>query len=487
MYMLFPPSTRTTLLPYVSEAHGFADFEACKRETSEVLCTSFTYLVIFLLHLVLLYKTHICDGSIAQREEEKPRYLEKMLKNRTKSLHKDQLQMGLMTNLDVNLDNHFSQSHILGHNIKSHSIFNVPCLFVGLGSKSLLDSDSVWSPTSPLDARFLSNLGNPVITPRSTTSTPEGGNHRSWDYCKVGLSIIDSLEDCPKFSGKIIRSSESKSISHSPQIMTKTQNSQTYIDSLESSKSLPKDFCKSPYTQNGSTFLKGESSVVFEIGESSLEQELFEKTRSCSLDSCSSFKTLSGSTDSETGNNFALKDKDSITQMSSPPHFIGGSQNSNSNTLSISSSNEFIRTLSASEIELCEDYTCVISHGLNPKTTHIFGDCILETHSNDFKNHFKHEEEEGGVTLVDNMLHTPHTPFQYPSIDFLSFCQHCNKKLQEGKDIYIYRGEKSFCSLTCRAMEIMIDEELEKSNNLENSPELELGEQIFEIGILTVT
>ncbi|OIW15053.1 hypothetical protein TanjilG_13980 [Lupinus angustifolius] len=399
-----------------------------------------------------------------------------MLKNKTKSLHKDQQQMGLMTNLDVNLDNHFSQSHTLGHNMKSHSIFNHPCLFVGLGPKILLDSDSMRSPTSPLDARVLSNLGNPVITPRSTISTLESGNHRSWDYCKVGLSIIDSLEDC------------SKHHSLSPQIMIKTPNFKTYMDSFESSKSLPKDFCKSPYTQNGSTFHKGESSVVFEIGESSLEHELFGKTRSCSLYSCSPFKTLSGLTDSDNGNNFALKDKDSITQMSTPPHFIGGSHNSNSNTLSISSSNEFIRTLSASEIELSEDYTCVISHGSNPKTTHIFGDCILETHSNEFKNHFKHEEKEhGGVTLMDNMLHNTHTPIQYPSIDFLTFCQHCNKKLLEGKDIYIYRGEKSFCSLTCRAMEIMIDEELEKSDTLENSPEPELGEKFFEIGILIAT
>ncbi|KAG0465458.1 hypothetical protein HPP92_019622 [Vanilla planifolia] len=31
------------------------------------------------------------------------------------------------------------------------------------------------------------------------------------------------------------------------------------------------------------------------------------------------------------------------------------------------------------EIELSEDYTCIISHGPNPKTTHIFGNCILES------------------------------------------------------------------------------------------------------------
>ncbi|XP_019417660.1 PREDICTED: uncharacterized protein LOC109328586 isoform X2 [Lupinus angustifolius] len=417
---------------------------------------------------------------------------EKMLRKRSGSFQKEQQNMGHMTNTDVSLDNHSSQSHVLGHNMKGHSIFNVPCLFVGLGPKSLLDSDSVRSPTSPLDARVLSNLSNSVRTPRSIPTSEGGGNHRSWDCCKVGLSIIDSLEDCPKFCGKILRSSETKNIGVSPEMMIKTPNCKAYMYSFESSKSLPKDFCKAPYTKNGSTFHKGESSVLFEIGESSLDHELFGKIKSCSLESLSPLKTLSGLTDSDTDNNFALKDKDSTIHMNSP-QFFGGTQNSNSNTLSLSSSNDFIKSLSASEIELSEDYTCVICHGPNPKTTHIFGDCILETHSNEFKNHFKNEKKEeekenGGVTPVDHTLHTPQTPIQYPSSDFLSLCYHCNKKLLEGKDIYIYRGEKSFCSLTCRAMEIMSDEELEKSSTLsEKSPEPELGEQIFEISILTAT
>jgi hypothetical protein len=79
----------------------------------------------------------------------------------------------------------------------------------------------------------------------------------------------------------------------------------------------------------------------------------------------------------------------------------------------------------------------VISHGPNPKTTHIFGDCILETHPDLFiKNHFMNEEneKENGMTLIGLQ-----TPNQYPSGAFLSFCDHCNKKLEEGKDIYIYR------------------------------------------------
>lgn len=40
---------------------------------------------------------------------------------------------------------------------------------------------------------------------------------------------------------------------------------------------------------------------------------------------------------------------------------------------------EFSRQLSLKEMELSEDYTCVITHGPNPKTTHIFDDCVVES------------------------------------------------------------------------------------------------------------
>jgi hypothetical protein len=334
-------------------------------------------------------------------------------------------------NSDANAD-HYSQSHAFGRNIKGNSIFNVPCLFVGLGPKGLLDSDSVRSPTSPLDTKVLSNLGNNAVR-NQRSSLLEGNHQRSWDCCKVGLSIVESLEDCSNCSRFCL----------SPQRMIKTPICQTCMDSFESSESLPKDFCP----ENGSVIQKGESesNVLFEIGETSFElDEPFGRTRSSSLDSCKSLKVDFGLANSKTDSDvddFAMKD--ATIQVSSSPHFIGGSQNSNpfalaeskSNTLPIS--NESLKSLSASEIELSEDYTCVISHGPNPKTTHIFGDCILETHRDLFiKNHFMNEEneKENGMTLIGLQ-----TPNQYPSGAFLSFCDHCNKKLEEGKDIYIYR------------------------------------------------
>lgn len=51
---------------------------------------------------------------------------------------------------------------------------------------------------------------------------------------------------------------------------------------------------------------------------------------------------------------------------------------SSSSPVDIISSQAYSRSLSGREMALSEDYTCIISHGPNPKTTHIFGDCILD-------------------------------------------------------------------------------------------------------------
>ncbi|KAK1387819.1 FCS Zinc finger [Heracleum sosnowskyi] len=127
-----------------------------------------------------------------------------------------------------------------------------------------------------------------------------------------------------------------------------------------------------------------------------------------------------------------------------------GLENSNSPRI-------FSGCLSADEMELSEDYTCVITHGPNPKTTHIFDDCIIESCC-------------GVVGLSaslkkENGLGTNQT-LRYPSESFLSFCYSCKKNLGQGKDIYMYRGEKAFCSNECRYKEIISDEGIEKSDDI---------------------
>nr|XP_043621486.1 FCS-Like Zinc finger 8-like [Erigeron canadensis] len=83
--------------------------------------------------------------------------------------------------------------------------------------------------------------------------------------------------------------------------------------------------------------------------------------------------------------------------------------------------------LSLSEMELSEEYTRVISYGSNPKTTHIYDNCVVDP---DRK-----------------------SPWQ----SFLSFCHTCKKNLEDGCDIFMYRGEKAFCSEECRCQEMILD------------------------------
>ncbi|KAL6532348.1 hypothetical protein OROGR_014318 [Orobanche gracilis] len=114
-----------------------------------------------------------------------------------------------------------------------------------------------------------------------------------------------------------------------------------------------------------------------------------------------------------------------------------------------SSSSGISSSLSASEMELSEDYTCVISYGPNPKTTHIFDDCIVESCCGVVK--FSESRKEN-VSFSNRSM-------SYPSESFLSFCYSCKKNLGQGKDIYMYRGEKAFCSSDCRLRQMLLEEE----------------------------
>ncbi|KAL0724478.1 hypothetical protein Bca4012_039077 [Brassica carinata] len=68
---------------------------------------------------------------------------------------------------------------------------------------------------------------------------------------------------------------------------------------------------------------------------------------------------------------------------------------SSSSPMDIISSQAYSRSLSAREMALSEDYTCIISHGPNPKTTHIFGDCILDCDPKELETKDETEKTEG--------------------------------------------------------------------------------------------
>ncbi|XP_022941167.1 uncharacterized protein LOC111446546 [Cucurbita moschata] len=374
------------------------------------------------------------------------------------------------------------QSAVLGHKSISNSFFSVPGLFVGLNFKVSSDSDSVKSPTSPFGFRVFSNLSNSVGSPKSS----HDGHRRCWDCSKVGLGIVDSLDDDHKLSGKSLGSSEGKNIIFGPQIRTKSHTPNLLIDTVFTQvgpRSLPKNCPNFPPSQfkarHGGGGGGGGSEVFFEIGEP-LESKPSKKSGACSLDAP---RFVSAASYGVKGHSLFHSSNPFVKKVSTnddlePHDKILPADGSTPASVMLPVTG-IIESLSADEIELSEDYTRVISHGANPKTTHIFGDCILECHSNDLNDMIKNEvkEIESPLSAQSNL----DVSFSCQPIDFLSFCYFCNKKLESGKDIYIYRGEKSFCSSDCRYREILIEEELEKSvcEIFEHSPTSRDGKEEF--------
>ncbi|WOL18295.1 hypothetical protein Cni_G27089 [Canna indica] len=97
-------------------------------------------------------------------------------------------------------------------------------------------------------------------------------------------------------------------------------------------------------------------------------------------------------------------------------------------------------------MELSESYTCVIAHlgGNRVKKRVYFGDGA------------------DGLLLLEP---PPPPPEQgeppFAVADFLRCCFLCKKQL-DGIDVYMYKGEKAFCSEECRYQQMLLDELSEK-------------------------
>ncbi|PON36011.1 Zf-FLZ domain containing protein [Parasponia andersonii] len=376
-----------------------------------------------------------------------------------------------------------SQSDTLSLRHISSSLFNIPGFFVGFGSKGSSDSDSIRSPTSPLDLGVFSNFRKPVSL-RFARSSSENGHKKEWQYSKVGLGIVNSLVNDTTGGGLDIP--KQKNIIFGPQVKTNTTNSlQRYRGSLDSSlksKSLPTNYIASRLSQTKCPNPHlGSKNVVFD-SEVPLETEMFENTQLCFSDS-SSLVSLNY--------NHNLRSEDlcpeAQTRMGSPSVIGTSSEVENSlvkpSTLPIpiDSSQGYVGSLSAKEIELSEDYTCIISHGPNPKTIHIFGDYVLECHKNESNNFGSREElgiESRQAANNSEGLTSVH------SAEVLKFCYSCKRILENDGDIYMYRGEKAFCSFDCRSEEIS-EEETEGSyqNSAGNSPGSSFHEDLFVLGM----
>lgn len=280
----------------------------------------------------------------------------------------------------------------------SSSFFGSPRLFTCFATKGFPDTESIMSPTSILDSKPFSAFRNPFWSD-SNSNTPRSPKPESrvhWqkpDSKGVGLGLVDALID---------EKSDSKDLNPVSRMVVLGSQLKIQIPTLPPSFNSPTDSPPSP----------GDFGI---------------KTRNSQLGS------------------FSPAFSPSPVKKSS-----FGSSNSN---VDIPNSPGAFSSLSAAEMELSEEYTCVISYGPNPRTTHIFDDCIVESCCGVVKYSASRKENEP----------CPSPPMSYPSESFLSFCHTCKKNLGIGKDIYMYRGEKAFCSSDCRYKEMMLEEEMDKT------------------------
>ncbi|KAL5712571.1 hypothetical protein ACHQM5_014732 [Ranunculus cassubicifolius] len=279
------------------------------------------------------------------------------------------------------------------------SFFNSPLLFTGITTKGLSETDALKSPTSTLDGMLFSGLANPFWTDKTnaTKSSQDTSLESKHPWMKKldSRGIVDALND----------------------------------DVLDEN------------------FPKPDSRMV--LFGSQLKIQI------------PPLVTFAPSSTPRSPSDFGIKTKNSQLELlsASPNPSTMRKLPFGSVTADVEGSPRvFVGCLSASEMESSEDYTCVITHGPNPRTTHIFDDCIVDDCCGvvGFSS-----LKKGDWFLSDT---EEQLRMSYPSNDFLSFCYTCKKNLGQGKDIYIYRGEKAFCSRECRHQEIMFEEGMEKTD-----------------------
>lgn len=227
--------------------------------------------------------------------------------------------------------------------------FRVPDLLVKLSAKCLSELDVVRSPTSPLDLKFFTGLGNK--SPGSSSSVDASQNQKILLGDRVGLGLVDSLTD------------------------------------------------DNPAPLGG-------RKVLFLGSEMRIIDNLSRKNSSTAPDQAGEVEQ---------------KDDNMSDELMGSAMSLGDIINS-------------------------EDYTRVVSRGPNPRTTHFFGDRVFELQAEQ-------------LMPVESKVDQSTSPVED---GLMSFCYFCSEKLKEAEDIYIYQGDKSFCSVECRE-NFMVDYEMEEA------------------------
>uniref|UniRef100_A0A5B7BQA3 FLZ-type domain-containing protein n=1 Tax=Davidia involucrata TaxID=16924 RepID=A0A5B7BQA3_DAVIN len=156
---------------------------------------------------------------------------------------------------------------------------------------------------------------------------------------------------------------------------------------------------------------------------------------------------------------------------------------------SVKNSTRFRGVVEDTDMDSMENYTFVTCHGPNKSYTRVYCDGVeYGSRSGHDRTGFDRSKNHVGVGVFDiSPARFGEDITGFPTSDFLSSCHLCRKKL-DGKDIYMYRGEKAFCSTECRYRQIVMDERKEQRSSeasRSNSP-CTNNAQIFSTGILAI-
>lgn len=309
-----------------------------------------------------------------------------------------------------------------------HKFFNAPTIFIGFNPKGSSDSEGANSPTSPLDIKTFSGVGishwheKQVRSPRSGFDGSQCGSPRPWDKRDsegIGLGILAALHNNSnnnsETNGGAISSSRGPLLGSQLKILV---GSNQALFSAHNRLGSPKAQTQSPRAH-----------------VSSPHAHLYSQTQMSSLHA--HLKSPYKHSDSPNA------------QLSSPQK--------QSEPISIGSPYGFAKPTSQTGMEHSESYTCVTSHGPESNTKHIYTHCGMESETVECPVR-KHEQE------IWNIASPPRSYVNvpvFPLADFLSACYLCKRQLSHGKDIYMYRGDKAFCSVECRYEQILMDEQME--------------------------
>ncbi|KAG4946607.1 hypothetical protein JHK87_042614 [Glycine soja] len=184
-----------------------------------------------------------------------------------------------------------------------------------------------------------------------------------------------------------------------------------------------------------------------------------------------------------------------------PKHAVICTSNSNRSVpIPVKNHHGFQKGVNEIPVGSSEDYTFVTYHVPNNKTiTKVYydgGERGILTHGcyNINNNNNNNNVGVDGVRRIPptQTLNIEEDEPSYPTSDFLSSCHLCRKNLH-GKDIYMYRGEKAFCSNECRSRQISMDDERKERCRSEASRSVEMSsspytarDQMFSTGIVAL-